>query len=218
MDSGDVEWLRKSLRIRGLEPVSLSGHCDLATQEGVELFKARINLASELEIAIVNTGTAHSETPEAAERFFQHMNDVIPYAQERGVRIALETHGGLTGTSDDCLRTLDRLGSDWVGINYDTANVIYYRGVRPEEDIKLIAPRVIHVHLKDKRGGEGVCDFPPLGKGTIDFTAIVETLDGVGYTGPYSAEIEFEDVESPEAEDAIMGEIYRFMAGLLGKT
>lgn len=211
----DFTELRTELAAHNLVPVSLSGHCDLSLAEGVDLFKRRIEFAQEFGIGIINTGAAHGTSQDEVERFVEHMREVTSYAQVRGVRIALETHGGMTGTAEDCLRTLDRIGSDWVGINYDTANVIYYRGVRPEEDIKAIAPYVIHVHLKDKRGGQNVYDFPPLGKGSIRFEAVVAALDQVGYSGPYSAEIEMHEQLSPEAEDKVMSGIREFMEGLM---
>jgi L-ribulose-5-phosphate 3-epimerase len=219
MTPEDVQALRRLMATYELTPISLSGHCDLSTFEGVELFKARIDLASELGIRIINTVTTFSESPKAVEveRFFTNMWGIIPYARERGVRIALETHGGLTATTDECLRTLERLGSDWVGINYDTANVIFFQGVRPEEDIVQIAPYVIHVHLKDSLGQEGVDDYPPLGQGNIDFKRIISVLDAAGYTGPYSAEIEFMDVYvfEPQEEDLVMRHTFQFMSKLL---
>jgi L-ribulose-5-phosphate 3-epimerase len=145
-------------------------------------------------------------------------DDVIPHAQARGIKIALETHGGLTGTAQDCLRTLERLGSDQVGINYDPANVSYYRGVRPEQDIEQIAAHVIHVHLKGKIGGEGSLTFPVLGEGEIDFPHLIKTLAGVGYQGPYSAELELEGPLTVEEEDDARVRTRRYMEQLLSRT
>jgi L-ribulose-5-phosphate 3-epimerase len=215
MSADDVAALRRTLAAHGLEPVSVSAHSDLAAPEGVRSFMARIAFAQALGVGIVNTGTTHGDSREETERFFLNMEEIIPFAQGLGVRIALETHGGLTGTAQDCLRTLDRLGSDQVGINYDTANVIYYRGVRPEEDIGTIAPRIIHVHLKDKRGGRLVEDFPPLGQGTIDFAAVIAVLRKADYRGPISAEVELR-APSAEDEDRLMTRTREFMEDLLG--
>jgi sugar phosphate isomerase/epimerase len=216
MDAHDWARLAGLLDDHGLKPVSVSGHADLTTEQGVEQLRARIDCAVRLGVDIVNTGAGHAESPEEAQRFFRHMREqVLPYAAARGVRIALETHGGLTGTAEDCLRTLDALDSEWVGINYDPANVLYYRGVRPETDIQQIAGRVIHVHMKDQRGGQGVLDFPPLGEGTVDFAGLLRTLGAAGYRGPFSAEIELHRPPSPEEEDRIRLHTRQYMEKLL---
>ena len=215
MSEADVRALRDTMASYGLAPASISGHSDLGTEDGRRLFARRLEFAHQIGVDIVNTGAAHGDSAPEVEQFYANMRELVPLAQDLGIKIALETHGGMTGTAEDCLRTLDRIGSDVVGINYDTANVIYYRDVRPEEDIQLIAPRVTHVHLKDKRGGQMVWDFPPLGQGTIDFAAIVGTLTAVGYEGVYSAEVEFE-AESAEEEDRLLAGVREFMAALLG--
>ena len=214
MSAAGVKALMDMIASYGLAPASISGHSDLGTEEGRGLFARRLEFAHQIGVDVVNTGAAHGDSAPEVEQFYANMRELVPLAQDLGVRIALETHGGMTGTAEDCLRTLDRIGSDMVGINYDTANVIYYRDVRPEDDIQLIAPRVIHVHLKDKRGGKLVWDFPPLGQGTIDFQAIVGTLAGVGYDGVYSAEVEFE-AESAEEEDELLTGAREFMGRLL---
>ena len=53
-------------------------------------------------------------------------------------------------------------------------------------------PYMANVHLKDKRGGKGVWDFPEPGAGTVDFGSILRQLDEAGYSGPLSVEIEFQ--------------------------
>jgi sugar phosphate isomerase/epimerase len=47
------------------------------------------------------------------------------------------------------------------------------------------------VHLKDKRGGKGVFDFPPLGDGDLDVESLLRDLAGAGFSGPVSLEIEY---------------------------
>jgi sugar phosphate isomerase/epimerase len=218
MSQDDVKRLRSQLAGYSLTPVSISAHSDLARPEGVSHFKARIDFAAALEVEIVNTGTGHTESSADEEQFVALMKDeVIPYAKARNVKIALETHGGMTGTAQDCLRTLGRLDSAQVGINYDPANVIYYRGVRPEQDIAQIAAHIIHVHMKDQRGGQGVADFPPLGEGEIDFARLLEILARAGYRGPISAELELKGTLTAEAEDEVRRRSHQFMEQLIAE-
>ncbi len=60
------------------------------------------------------------------------------------------------------------------------------------DDIVLAAPYLAHVHLKDKAGENQEWNFPGVGEGYIDFAAVLALLEGVGYTAPFSVEIEFQ--------------------------
>ena len=63
---------------------------------------------------------------------------------------------------------------------------------RPSTTCTRCCPYLANVHLKDKRGGKGVWDFPEPGAGHVDFTGILKVLDDAGYDGPASVEIEFD--------------------------
>ena len=50
---------------------------------------------------------------------------------------------------------------------------------------------VRNVHLKDNRGGFEDWYFPAVGDGgSVDFARVRQILDGVGFAGPYTIEIE----------------------------
>ena len=49
-----------------------------------------------------------------------------------------------------------------VKINYDTGNSLYFADTSPYEVMEAL-PEVAHIHLKDKIGGKGVWNFPPIG-------------------------------------------------------
>ena len=124
-------------------------------------------------------------------------------AQAAGIRLCIETDSNLLPTAEVGLRLLDEIGHDWIQINYDPGNVVYYAGVSPEEDIKHGLGRIGHVHLKDKRGGKGVLDFPPLGEGDLDIPGMLRDLRGSGFSGPVSMEIEFTNYEWPAWADCV---------------
>ncbi len=199
-----------------MRPVSLSGHMSLLTEDAVERMKRRIDLAVRLGVGFVNTGTGEAgDDPSQRAAFFRTIEGVGRAAEKAGVLVCLETHGGLTGSARECLDTLAAVQSPAIHINYDTANVIFYRGVKPEEDVRLIAHRVAHVHLKDKRGGQGVYDFPPIGDGEIDFPAVLSTLWQAGYRGPLSLEIELQEGATDAQEDAALVKTRRYLMTIL---
>jgi sugar phosphate isomerase/epimerase len=94
------------------------------------------------------------------------------------------------GSGESGAQIVRRIGSPWVRLNYDTGNVIFYGGVKPELDIAAAIPYLAHVHLKDKKGGVKVWDFPPIGMGEVDFPRIFKILAESRFSGPISVEIE----------------------------
>ena len=84
-----------------------------------------------------------------------------------------------------------RVGSGRVRTNYDTANVIFYGGVDPVEDLEACIDDVAYLHIKDKAGAPDEWNFPAPGKGDIDFDAIFRVLKEAENNSPFSVEIEF---------------------------
>jgi sugar phosphate isomerase/epimerase len=190
MTGEDTKTLLEKLKTFGLTPMSMSGHSNLASRQGVALLKKRIDFARAIGIDIVNTGPGEIETAAGRKDFFYNIAEIAQYAVESEVTVALETHGELMGSGAACAGIIRKVGSPRVQINYDTGNVIFYGGVNPHEDIKAALPYVAHVHLKDKRGGKKVWDFPPIGMGEVNFQSIFKTLSSSRYSGPISIEIE----------------------------
>jgi sugar phosphate isomerase/epimerase len=93
------------------------------------------------------------------------------------------------------------------GFNFDPSH-LGYQGVDYVRFIREFGSRIFHVHMKDVSwsetptaagvfGGhlnfgdpERYWDFRSLGRGRIDFEAIMRALNGVGYDGPLSVEWE----------------------------
>jgi L-ribulose-5-phosphate 3-epimerase len=183
---------RAQLAHYGLEALSISGHSDLTTREGLEHGLAVVAWAERYGLPVVNTaigGHAHVEESEAA--FLANIGTLADAAAAAGLVVALEIHGDLMATGALSAALLDRIGHPAVKVNYDTANVEHYGGVRAEDDLPAIADRVANVHLKDMRGGKGDWDFPAIGEGHVDFGRVVEILAAAGFDGPYSVEVEF---------------------------
>jgi L-ribulose-5-phosphate 3-epimerase len=97
-----------------------------------------------------------------------------------GVDIGFETGQETAATLIEALDEIDRPG---VFVNFDPANMILYGMGDPVEAIRLLAPRVRQVHLKDatpsRAPGEWGTEVP-LGEGDVDWAAffrIVEDLD-----------------------------------------
>ena len=194
----DLQEVARLVSAHGLEPISLSGHSDLASDDGIAEFRKALGIAARLGIRWVTTSTGGHDASSAGtideQRAF-FLSRIRPLAEEAaadGIAICLETHGGVSATGALAAQLVQDIDLPNVGINYDTANVIFYGHVRPEDDIVAAAPYVNHLHIKDQIGGPGVWNFPEVGKGDIDFAPIFAALDAVAFAGPCSIEIEFQ--------------------------
>ncbi|MEM4246266.1 MAG: sugar phosphate isomerase/epimerase family protein [Candidatus Bathyarchaeia archaeon] len=190
MTDQDLTRLKSRLSALSLTPISLSGHSNLTDQAGVESLKRRIEMAENLNMGVVNSGPGNLEAESQIPTLVSNLKHLAKYAQRKGVVVAVETHGLVMGSGEAAAAVVRKVGSPWIKVNYDTGNVIFYGGVRPEVDLKKTVKYLAHVHLKDKRGGRGVWDFPALGSGEVDFDNLLHTLSEEGYSGPVSVEVE----------------------------
>jgi sugar phosphate isomerase/epimerase len=194
--------LRAKLAHYGLQPVSLSGHSDLTTRDGLEHGVRAVRWAADFGIPIVNTAVGgHASQEENEKAFLDNIGELADVAEVAGVVVALEIHGDIMASGQKTLPLLERIGRDSVKVNYDTANVEFYSGERAVDDLPHIAPYLAHVHLKDTSGGKGNWDFQALGTGVVDFARVLEILRDAGYTGPYSVELEFTGEPWPPLEE-----------------
>ncbi len=181
-----------------LAPVSLAGHSDLVSDAGIAEFRKALNIAQKLGIRYVTTSTGGHDASSGGSledqrnHFLRNIRPLADEAAAIGITICLETHGGLLASGVIAKKLIEDIGKSNIGINYDPGNVIFYGGVRPEDDIKDSADAVKHMHCKDQIGGPGVWNFPTVGTGEVNFAAIFAALDKVGFTGPVSIEIEFQ--------------------------
>lgn len=244
MTVGEMDRLGRLVESFALQIASIAGHIDLAwplmgkradvaqfpqlarnvdiAHEGFLLLRSRVDLANRLGVEIVNTGIGVTSDPKEEERFLKEFDALLDYAERRKVRIGLESHAGLTETAVATLALCNRLGRTNVGLNYDAANVRFYTGMDPVADLesceKELRDRIVHVHIKDHRGGKGNWDFPPLGEGEVNFTGLADIFRRVGYMGPFSLEIQFlgpgTTDPTPEFIDQGIAASYRFMRNL----
>jgi len=201
LDTSPAE-VRRKLEGYGLEAVSLSGHSDLTSAEGLAHGVKAVRWAAEYPLPIVNTAVGgHQSADENEAAFLGNVGALADAAEAVGVVVALEIHGDIMASSDLTIPLMEKIGRESIKVNYDTANVEYYSGDRAVDDLPKIMPYLAHVHLKDTVGGKGVWNFPAIGDGTVDFERVLELLRTAGYTGPYSVELEFTGEPWPPLAD-----------------
>ncbi|HEX5500175.1 MAG TPA: sugar phosphate isomerase/epimerase family protein, partial [Thermomicrobiales bacterium] len=194
----EIRDVKQRLAYHGLTPVSLSGHSDLVSDEGVVEFRKALRLCRELGIDKVTTSTGGHDASSAGsldeqrKAFLQRIRPLADEADAEGITICLETHGGLLATGQMAAELIRQIDRPNVGINYDPGNVIFYGATRPEIDLPGAVDKVVHMHVKDQKGGPGVWNFPQVGTGEVDFRELFRILDEAGFDGPCSIELEFQ--------------------------
>lgn len=195
----DAFAMRSRLDEAGVLATSANGGDTLSDPEGVRRVRRRVEMAQVLGVRtfVASCGWRN----ESLEGIYPVVRELGEHARERGMVLALETHSPLVTNSDVALGTLDAVGCDNVLINWDTANIYYMNdGIDGVAELRRVADRVGHVHLKDSRKKPGEWFFPALGEGTIDFAEVFGILDEAGFTGTMSLEIEGIAGEVPALE------------------
>lgn len=169
------------------------GGGDLWTREGFEVIAGRLRFASRV-FGAKHAVTGASQPANAGQRavVVDHLRELGDLAESLGVDLALETHQGPTQNAQAMLALLGEVDHPRVRLNFDTGNIAYYNpGADPVAELEQVKHLVRSVHLKDNRGGFKDWYFPEIGDGgAVDFRKVREVLDGVGFVGPYTIELE----------------------------
>jgi len=222
-DMDEAAWrnLRANLDRWGLAVPVVYYTLDLATGAGQETFARQVARARELGASVIDTGALSRQQDESDEewadrlaRFAEEIRFAGSELEPLGMILCLETHGGATGSPQQCIDLMQAVSSPAVRIAYDPANILYYEGVAPDDRLEELMPYIGHVHLKDKRGGKEVPEFPAIGEGEIDFLSILGRLQAKGFAGPYSLE------RAPAPDEAalpgVLRQSYKLMRQWLG--
>lgn len=134
---------------------------------------------------------------EGIRRFLEALREIIPVAEEAGVSLGIEPEPGLLiETSDQFLRFMEKVDSPVVGLNLDIGHH-FCVGEDPAAVVRKLAPFIRHVHVEDIAGTRVHRHLIP-GDGAIDFDAVFESLDSVGYAGWVTVEL-YPFLEDPHA-------------------
>ncbi len=203
--------LKQLLDSGGFKVESLDVFGYIGYPGGAEIVKRRIDFARTLGAEIIVLGCHHEALvrpsgileaagslaeKEARAFLYALLREVGDYAAERDIRIALEIHGGIMANAAEALRTMQEVNRENVGINFDTANILFYNetlsAAEAANELEAVAPYVFHVHLKDILRGETSREhiLPPLGRGEVDFPTVFNILHAANFYGPFSFEVE----------------------------
>ena len=115
----------------------------------------------------------------------------------RGVHLSLHNHAhSIFESADDLLRMVDLLDPELCGITLDTAHLAKGGHTDAASLIPRLRSHLWNVHLKDLDDSGRFC---PIGRGTLDLRAVLETLPVVGYENWLIVDDESREVGVEEA-------------------
>lgn len=136
----------------------------------------------------LHAGFLDESDPAAFEKYVSRVEWMRDEAAKYDVRIILESG---QETAEDLVKFLERVRG--VGVNFDPANMILYAKGRPMEALRMLAPWIAQVHVKDaietKTPGTWGAEVP-WGQGQVGGAEFIAALEALEYTGNYVIERE----------------------------
>lgn len=133
----------------------------------------------------------------AKRRYREFLSHCLPYAQERGVTLALENAGrdphSYPPTVNELEQLVSKLDGAKITLDIGHAHLVERRvgnratGSAIACHIKKLREHLVHLHIHDNRGR--LDDHLPPGDGEINFKPVVEALREIKYDGLVIAEL-----------------------------
>ena len=180
---------------------------EAARRASIELVKTNIKKLSEIGVTTANLFTGpvpwmpdpviigrQVSAKQAWQWVFEAFDEIIPVAENCGVKLAVENVWGMLVHDFFTNRYLqDHYDSKFLGVNLDPSHDVLYGNTDMEFLVKGWGKeKIFHVHLKDAVGipEPGKFTFPIIGEGFVNFRALFGALNEIGYDGCASVEFE----------------------------
>ncbi len=186
--------IRKKLLALRLEIPCLSSGCCLKyadkAEENHQQILQYITLAEKLGtpfVRILGDLEPYPEGPVDDEVVIQALKRLLPYAEESGVTLLIETNGVYTDTSR--LRALlDSIPSDSVAALWDVHHPYRFAGEKPAKTVENLGAYIKYIHIKDSVVADSKLQYRMMGEGDLPIEDIMFALRSVKYDGYISLE------------------------------
>ena len=131
---------------------------------------------------------------------------VAEHIKANGQRLLFETG---QETPVTLLRCIERVGTDNLGINLDTANLILYGKANPVDSLDVFGKYVKNIHAKDgcyPTDGIRLGKETRIGDGKVDFFGVIKKLHELEYDGYITIEREISGEQ--QAKDILYAKEY----------
>jgi len=163
--------------------------------------KRALRLAHDLDAPHITTEPggllAEGQTrDEGYDLFYEELAPCVELAEELGVGLLIEPEPELLiERFDQYLEFADRIGSSFLGLNFDIGHA-YCVGEDPQDWVEKMWPHTRHYHLEDIAATRVHHHLIP-GQGAIDFLATLREIAKTGYDGWLTVEL-YPYIENPD--------------------
>jgi sugar phosphate isomerase/epimerase len=180
-----------------LDSIKLTGGVgpDEYWEQNQELFLGATDVTVKLGVKYLSmhAGFIDESNVAYAEKFYERITSLANAAQENNIMLLLETG---QETAEELKNFLQELNHPAIGVNFDPANMILYDKGNPIEAVKILAPWVKHIHIKDAnrttQPGTWGAEVP-WGDGQVQTGDFLNALGEIGFDGNLAIEREAGD-------------------------
>ncbi len=159
-------------------------------------------------------GTASSRVEPLWDRLCEGVRRVLERGREHGVQIAFEPEPGMfVERPAGYLELVARLGplGEELGLCLDVGHLLVTGDLPVPDQIRELAPRLVHVHLDDIAGG--VHEHRQLGQGDLDLPGTLGALLSVGYSGMAAVELSRDSHRGAQAAEEALARLHAALSG-----
>ncbi len=133
---------------------------------------------------------------QALRLFYDELMPCVELAEQLGVYLLIEPEPGLLiERLDQYLEFADRIGSPYVGLNFDIGHA-FCVGDEPAKWVGLVASHIRHYHIEDIAADRAHRHLIP-GEGAIDLRSVLEAISRTSYKGWITVEL-YPFVDDPD--------------------
>jgi sugar phosphate isomerase/epimerase len=145
------------------------------------------------------------------------LRESVKIAADHGIVLAIENH--IDYTSEEIFQILERVGSDYLKVNFDTGNTLRVME-DPVKAARRLGPFTVATHTKDMEACRHVSpeewyffSSVPVGTGLIDIPGVARALKESGYNGLLA--VESDHHKDHQDEDVLVAQSVAYLKKLV---
>ncbi len=178
---------------------------DDAWDRNRDLCMRAVDVTAELGVPYLSTHVGfidHSDEA-YARKFYDRIRLMADAAAAKDIVLLMETGQESAAELKDFLEELNHPA---LGVNFDPANMILYDKDAPADAVRILAPWIKHIHVKDAvrttTPGEWGAEVP-WGDGQVGGKAFLAVLEEIGFNGAMAIEREAGDQRVADVRTAV---------------